>query len=132
MKANGLQLRNSYSHTTAPRDRGGFIYNALEKGRGKYRNVYIHGPANCGKLFIVWPLKVIYKVFSNSVTGSFAWIGAEEAKIIYLNDFWWHPKMMLVKGGAIDRVNTEMMNCQWFFPFLEANTTCRSGGYTPV
>ena len=25
------------------------IYNALEKGRGKYRNVYIHGPANCGK-----------------------------------------------------------------------------------
>ena len=35
------------------------IYNALEKGRGKYRNVYIHGPANCGKSFIVSPLKVI-------------------------------------------------------------------------
>ena len=58
---------------------------------------------------------MIYKVFSNSVTGSFAWIGAEEAKIIYLNDFWWHPEMVLVKGGAIDRVNAEMMNCQWFF-----------------
>ena len=32
------------------------IYNALEKGRGRYRNVYIHGPANCGKSFIVSPL----------------------------------------------------------------------------
>ena len=152
------------------------IYNALEKGRGKYRNVYIHGPANCGKSFIVSPLKVIYQVFSNPATGSFAWIGAEEAEFIYLNDFRWHPKiiawpeflqalegdtvhlpvpknfcskdielskdtpffatsdapLVLVKGGAMDHVNTEMMNCRWvFFPFLEANTTCRTGGYPP-
>lgn len=135
------------------------IYNALEKGRGKYRNVYIHGPANCGKSFIVSPLKVIYQAFSNPATGSFAWIGAEEAEIIYLNDFRWHPKiiawpeflqalegdtvhllapkdfcskdielskdtpffatsdapLVLVKGGAMDRVNTEMMNCRWVF-----------------
>ena len=70
------------------------IYSALEKGSGKYRNVYIHGPANCGKLSIVSPLKVIYNVFSNPTTGSFAWIGAEEAEIIYLNDFWWHPKII--------------------------------------
>ena len=135
------------------------IYNALEKGRGKYRNVYVHGPANCGKSFIVSPQKVIYKAFSNPATGSFAWIGAEEAEIIYLNDFRWHPKiiawsqflqalegdtvhlpapknlcskdielskdtpffatsdapLVLVKGGAMDRVNTEMMNCRWVF-----------------
>ena len=127
------------------------IYNALEKGRGKYRNVYIHGPANCGKSFIVSPLKVFYKAFSNPATGSFAWIGAEEAEIIYLNDFRWHPKTMawpqflqalegdtvhlpapknlcskdielskdsplvLVKGGALNRVNTEIMNCRWVF-----------------
>ena len=135
------------------------IYSALEKGRGKYRNVYIHGPANCGKSFIVSPLKVIYQAFSNPATGSFAWIAAEEAEIIYLNDFRWHPKiiawadflqalegdtvhlpapknlcskdvelskdtpffatsdapLVLVKGGAIDRVNTEMMSCRWVF-----------------
>ena len=137
------------------------IYSALGKGRGKYRNVYIHGPANCGKSFIVSPLKVIYQAFSNPATGSFAWIGAEEAEIIYLNDFRWHPKiiawadfpqalegdtvhlltylltylcskdielskdtpffatsdapLVLVKGGAIDRVNTEMMSCRWVF-----------------
>ena len=132
------------------------IYSALEKGRGKYRNVYIHGPANCGKSFIVSPLKVIYQAFSNPATGSFAWIAAEEAEIIYLNDFRWHPKiiawadflqalegdtvhlpapknlcskdielskdtpffatldapLVLVKGGVIDRVNTEMMSCR--------------------
>ncbi|CAH3176812.1 unnamed protein product, partial [Porites lobata] len=128
-------------------------------GEGKYRNVYIHGPANCGKSFIVSPLKVIYQAFSNPATGSFAWIGAEEAEIIYLNDFRWHPKiiawadflqalegdtvhlpapknlcskdielskdtpffatsdapLVLVKRGAIDRVNTEMMSCRWVF-----------------
>ena len=70
------------------------IYSALEKCRGKYRNVYINGPANCGKPFIVSPLKVIYQAFSNPATGSFAWIGAEEAEIIYLNDFRWHPKII--------------------------------------
>ena len=84
---------------------------------------------------------------------------AEEAEIICLNDFRWHPKiiawadflqalegdtvhlpapknlcskdielskdtpffatsdapLVLVKGGAIDRVNTEMMSCRWVF-----------------
>ena len=70
------------------------IYSALEKGRGKFSNVYIHGPANCGKSFIEWPLKVIYQAFSNSATGSFAWIGTEEAETIYLNDFRWHPKII--------------------------------------
>ena len=54
----------------------------------------MHGPANCGKPFIVSPLKVIYKAFSNPAPGSFARIGAEEAEIIYLNDFWWHPKII--------------------------------------
>ena len=40
------------------------------------------------------PLKVIYHAFSNPATGSFAWIGAEEAELIFLNDFRWHPKMI--------------------------------------
>ena len=57
------------------------IYNALSKGRGKYRNVFIHGEAN--KSFIFSPIKVIYKTFSNPATGSFAWIGAESAEIIF-------------------------------------------------
>ena len=120
---------------------------------------------------------MIYKAFSNPAPGLFARIGLEEAEIIYLNDFWWHPKiiawpqflqalegdtvhlpapknlcskdielskdtpfsatsdapLVLVKGGAMDRGNAEIMNCRWvFFPFLEANTTWTTGEYTPV
>ena len=152
--------------TPAPRDRKVFILQCnlqcTRNGRGKYRNVNIHGPANCRKSFIsfnVLPLKVIYKAFSNPATGSFALIGAEEAEMIHFNDFWWQPKIIarpeflqaleedtvhlpapkslcskdielskdtpffvtsdapwvLLKGGAMDRVNVEMMNCRWVF-----------------
>ncbi len=59
------------------------VYVALEKGRGKYQNIYIHGPANCGKTFILSPLKSIFNAFCNPATGSFAWMGADEAEIIF-------------------------------------------------
>ena len=70
------------------------LFTALSKGRGKYQNVFIHGPANCWKSFILSPLKVIYDMFSNPATGSFAWIGAEQAEIIFLNDFRWDTKII--------------------------------------
>ena len=70
------------------------VYDALEKGRGKFRNVYLHGSSNCGKSFILSPLKVIFNTFCNPATGSFAWIGAEEAEVIFLNDFRWEPKLI--------------------------------------
>lgn len=138
------------------------IYTALEKGRAKYQNIFIHGPANSGKTFILLPLKLIYNAFCNPATGSFAWIGVEESEIIYLNDFRWDPRIIAwadflqalegdivhlpapknvcprdielktdipffatsdapivqVKGGSIDRANTDMMNVRWnFFHF---------------
>ena len=65
------------------------VYIALKKGRGKYQNIFIHGPANSGKTFILKPLKVIYHTFCNPATGTFAWLGAEQAEIIFLNDFRW-------------------------------------------
>ena len=43
----------------------GAVYNALLQGRGKYRNVYIYRPANCGKTFLISPLKSIYECFVN-------------------------------------------------------------------
>ena len=70
------------------------VYTALCKGRGKYRNIFIYGDTNCGKTFSLSPLKVIYKTFCNPATGSFAWLGAEDAEIIFLNDFRWHPKII--------------------------------------
>ena len=70
------------------------IYTALKDGRGKYRNIYIYGPANSGKTFILSPLKKIYRSFCNPATGSFAWVGAEDAEIIFLNDFRWNPAII--------------------------------------
>ena len=70
------------------------VYSLLQCGRGKYRNIFIHGPANCGKTFILTPLKEIYSTFCNPATGTFAWVGAEEAEIIVLNDFRWKPSII--------------------------------------
>lgn len=70
------------------------IFRALDKGRGKYTNIYIFGPANTAKTFMLTPLKIIYKAFVNPATGGFAWVGAETAEVIMLNDFRWHPTMI--------------------------------------
>jgi len=35
----------------------------LALGRGKGRNIYITGPTNCGKTFILDPLRVIFNTF---------------------------------------------------------------------
>ncbi len=37
------------------------IHRALRKGAKKFTNLYIYGPKNCGKTFIVDPLGIIYK-----------------------------------------------------------------------
>ena len=113
------------------------VYQLLEKGRGKYRNLMITGPANCGKTFILLPLTLIYNSFCNPASTSFAWVGAETGEIIFLNDFRWSPQIMpwhdlllllsgttpvfatgkhplvLIKGGQVDEVETEMMAVRW-------------------
>lgn len=65
----------------------------LEHGRGKYRNIMIIGPANCGKSFLLGPLSSIFKCFSNPAASTFAWIGVEEAEVIILNDFRWSKQV---------------------------------------
>lgn len=135
------------------------VHTALRNGRGKYQNIFIHGPANSGKTFILSPLKSIYRTFCNPATGTFAWMGVEEAEVILLNDFRWSPAviawadllqalegdtvhfpapknfwnrdfelsddtpffatsdapLVLIKGGCVDRINTEMMDVRWRF-----------------
>ena len=84
------------------------IKELLDKGRGKYRNIMIVGPANCGKTFMLNPLNVIYKTFCNPACGSFAWVGAEQSECIFLNDFrWsqqiipWHDLLLMLKGQIV-------------------------------
>ena len=70
------------------------VYNALKRGRGKYRNAYLFGPANCGKTFLVSPLKEIFKYFVNPASGSFAWLGIENAEVVLLNNSRWKPSLI--------------------------------------
>lgn len=51
------------------------VRTALEAGRGKYRNVFIKGPANCGKTFLLIPLNMMFKTFTNPLTATCAGLG---------------------------------------------------------
>ena len=66
----------------------------LEKGQGKYRNLMLVGPANCGKTFLLNPLNTLYQTFTNPATTSYAWIGSENAEVIFLNDFRWSKEIL--------------------------------------
>lgn len=84
------------------------VLNLLTKGRGKYRNIMIIGPANCGKTFILNPITKIFTTFSNPASSSFAWVDAEKAECLFLNDFrWsqaiipWHDLLVLLEGQLV-------------------------------
>ena len=66
----------------------------LQLGRGKHRNILITGPSNCGKSFMLNPLTKVFRSFTNPAQGTFAWIGAEKAEVIYLNDLRWSEKLI--------------------------------------
>ena len=70
------------------------VRDLLELGRGKHRNILMVGPANCGKSFILNPITKIFKAFVNPAQNSFAWVGAEKAEIVYLNDLRWSEKLI--------------------------------------
>ena len=69
----------------------------LTKGRGKFRNLMIVGPANCGKTFMLSPLQNMYNTFSNPANDKYAWLGVENCEIIFLNDFRWNSEMIAWK-----------------------------------
>lgn len=69
----------------------------LEKGRGKYRNIMLIGPANCGKTFLLDPLREIYKCFLNPSNDKYAWVGADRKEVIFLNDFRYNQQMITWK-----------------------------------
>ena len=84
------------------------LKNLLQYGRGKYRNVMIVGPANCGKTFILKPVTEIYKCFLNPASSTFAWVGVQLCEAIFLNDFrWsqqiipWHDFLLLLEGETV-------------------------------
>ena len=84
------------------------IKELLERGHSKFRNVMICGPANSAKTFLLNPLTSVYRTFCNPASTSFAWVGAEEAECIFLNDFrWsqqiiqWHDFLLMLEGQLV-------------------------------
>ena len=63
-------------------------------GRGKYRNIIIVGPTNCGKTFLLKPLELIFATFLNPAADKYAWVGADKPEIILLNDFRWSKELI--------------------------------------
>ena len=106
------------------------IYKALSLGRGKYRNVYVYGPSNSGKSFIFKPLRSIFNTFTNPATGTFAWLGVEDAEVVLLNDFRWHPSIIawadflqLLEGDIVHipapkNVRSKDIECKRDTPFF--------------
>ena len=45
------------------------------------------GPANCGKTLLLKPLSLVYRSLVNPATSTFACVGAEQAELLFLNDF---------------------------------------------
>ncbi len=84
-------LRNNKVHSYVFADAVRLL---LEKGRGKYRNILIVGPANCGKTFLLEPLKQTFSTFLNPATTTYAWLGVENAEIILMNDFRWSRELI--------------------------------------
>ena len=86
------------------------IKDLLIHGRGKNRNLIIIGPANCAKIFMLNPFKLIFSdsIFENPANDKYFSVGSEKAKVFLLNDFRcskylipWHNMLLLFEGGTV-------------------------------
>ena len=84
------------------------LHELLIYGRGKFCNILIVGPTNCGKTFLLKPLEQIFKTFCNPPNDKYAWLGSSEAEVILLQDFrWsielvsWKDLLLLLEGEVV-------------------------------
>ncbi len=63
------------------------VRDLLVNSTGKHRNIFIAGPADCAKTFILAPLQKIFITFSNPADNKYSWLDVENAEAIFLNDF---------------------------------------------
>ena len=83
------------------------VRDLLVNGRGKHRNIFIAGPADCAKTFILAPLPK-KPTFSNPADNKYSWLDVENAEAIFLNDFRWSPDsiawkelLLLLEGQTV-------------------------------
>ena len=65
------------------------VYRALAEGRKKMNSVFLLGPSNCGKSFLVKPLKEIYRVYEQPDGGTYQLEAMLGKEVVFLNDFEW-------------------------------------------
>ena len=65
------------------------LYDSLDKGRGKFRNIILVGESNCAKTFMFKPTAKIFgdSLFENPAHDKYCWVGADSANVILLQDF---------------------------------------------
>ena len=87
-----------------------YIFQLLAQGRGKFRNVMIYGQTNCGKTFMLKPLQCIFddRLFDSPANDKYAWVGADKAEVIFLQDFRfcreviaWKDLLLLLEGETV-------------------------------
>ena len=91
-----------------PHTFGGYLKELLKSGRGKWKNLMIIGETNCAKTFLLKPLKLIFNCFENPSNDKYAWVGANKAEIILMQDFRWSKEtiawkdlLLLLEGETV-------------------------------
>lgn len=104
-----LAVATLHRNSISPEEYSSSLIRLLTLGRGKHRNILHVGPSNCGKSFLLQPLKLIYESFENPATCTFNWIGVDEKELIILNDFrWssnlipWEQLLQLLEGDTVN------------------------------
>ena len=73
----------------------------------------LHGPADCGKTFLLKPVCSLFpNVFMNPASSSFGWMDIKKSNLIFLNDLRW--ALRGIQDGNID--------WQVFLNLLEGHT----------
>ena len=107
-----LALEVLYLNQICPMRFGVALRECLTLGRGKFRNILLVGPTNCAKSFLLKTLKAIFnkadKLFENPSNDKFAWVGADKASIILLQDYRWNREsipwkdlLLLLEGECV-------------------------------
>ena len=55
------------------------------------------GPTNCGKTFILKPLKIIYNAFRDPANDKYAWVGVDKEDEIILQHLQWSSELIYWK-----------------------------------
>ena len=66
----------------------------IDMGRCKGSTLFFVGPQDAGKSFLLLPIEVMFKTFSNPTRGTYNWVGVEDAECIFLNDFRWDKNLI--------------------------------------